>query len=643
MKKACIAAAAALAPALFCLIFLMMYPGAEPTTAAEKKEPVVICVFPLAVVDETDRDEAEKITARFIRILKDNRQADIRTIKDIAGTVPGARDSSDYSPKVRHILMKELSAELILTGNIKAGNDGRKMMNYSLIRTDSDGLLRGGTIAIEYLDSYIKQHEDKIKESITAYQKSRRPSRKDLVPYHGRRLNVCVMQLAPMHPGDIRISEEVSEDIRRRLSEYPYFNIIGMKEMRRVLPGLRSFGDFGEPQRVRLAGTLQADFIVGGEIGLNQKNHVTGGIIVYSGGTGAQLYAMGLEIWGSYKADESFDPQGTFPKTAEQAMSGLVKRIGTKPPERQETALMKEWEKAARRVKVRPGFQYPKPDQAGILLAVDKGTPMPYYLHCPPGHEKTGWSYPLLIFLHGTSARSDTLSPRVIYQSPASVISRFKDGKPSYDETALRDLNQYLKGSFVLMPQLKLSGDPAWNPGDVNRLVTQIMEKYPVDTRRVYLIGCSRGGAGAWSYANMLYSKIAAVVPICGYADGMSGKAEREWLDGTPTWAFHAFDDDVVPITMGSVVIEAILPGELLPGDRNIWQGYPHQNGDRSRPAAVDFTISAVKGTPGPWERGVVYPKGSLTFTVLRGGKHNIMGRVYGIQDLWKWLYAQSR
>lgn len=460
--------------------------------------------------------------------------------------------------------------------------------------------------------------------------------------YDGPRLTLCVLPFAPLKPEHGKLADMVSSDLARQLADMPKIKAIASSEVQKILPGLRTSRDYRPEMRGKLVDAFKPDFIIGGEVGLDENGNQTGGFVIRSGRTGKTL--LRIDQVKFYGAGGTTAGDDYIRRTVLENFMMLTKQIGMKIPAAQTTVLIKQWENELGGVKARRGFQYPGVDRAGTLLVVEKGSPsLPYYLHIPPNYDTTGWSYPLLVFLHGTSARSDTLSPKLITHSPLAGITRMKSGMFSYDETALKSLNQYLKGSFVLMPQLELKGDPSWKPEQINKLVSHIIKKYPVNINRVYVMGISRGGAGAWSYANQLYTKIAAVVPICGYNDGWGWLSGRTRLIDMPTWCFHAFDDTVVPIDGDSDVIEGILPGDLLPNDQSIWPGYPHRNGDSTKAAPFDCTISAVKGKPGEWKQGVVYPGGMLTFTVFPTGGHNIMGRVYAIPDLWKWLYSQEK
>ena len=98
---------------------------------------------------------------------------------------------------------------------------------------------------------------------------------------------------------------------------------------------------------------------------------------------------------------------------------------------------------------------------------------------------------------------------------------------------------------FVLAPQCP--ENQCWVPY-VDLLAQSLLEmaaQYPVDICRLYVTGVSMGGAGTWELLTRYPHKIAAAMPICGYAEPFKLRAAKD----VPVWAFHAEDDPVVPVT----------------------------------------------------------------------------------------------
>ena len=51
----------------------------------------------------------------------------------------------------------------------------------------------------------------------------------------------------------------------------------------------------------------------------------------------------------------------------------------------------------------------------------------------------------------------------------------------------------------------------------------ETIEEFRIDESRVYLTGLSLGGEGAWYLGYLHPDRFAAIVPICGYVEGMDG------------------------------------------------------------------------------------------------------------------------
>ena len=74
------------------------------------------------------------------------------------------------------------------------------------------------------------------------------------------------------------------------------------------------------------------------------------------------------------------------------------------------------------------------------------------------------------------------------------------------------------------------------------------------DIRRIYLMGTSMGGYGAWQLAMSMPELFAAIVPICG--GGMYWNANR--LVNVPVWAFHGGKDTIVFKEESIKMVEAV-------------------------------------------------------------------------------------
>ena len=147
---------------------------------------------------------------------------------------------------------------------------------------------------------------------------------------------------------------------------------------------------------------------------------------------------------------------------------------------------------------------------------------------------KTNPKLPLLVFLHGRGERGSNLN-LVKKHGPAKIVEN-------------KDL------PFIIASPQCPRTDLWWKPKIVAGLVDDVLQKHPVDPDRVYLTGLSQGGFGTWATAAQYPDKFAAAAPICG-----GGKTAWAKKYGTlPIWNFHGDADDVVPVRLSRVMVDAI-------------------------------------------------------------------------------------
>jgi poly(3-hydroxybutyrate) depolymerase len=216
-----------------------------------------------------------------------------------------------------------------------------------------------------------------------------------------------------------------------------------------------------------------------------------------------------------------------------------------------------------------PAGTYPKQ----MDRSVRNGQTCLYWLHLPENYGKTEQEYPMILFLHGSFVQGRDLS---------------RIGKPV--PPPLKDI----KDDFpfvVVTPQCPDEYD-AWPSDLLADLIDDVVQKYSIDSRRVYVTGVSLGGRGCWSFACDYPERVAAIVPVCGTYDHPE---KIHQIKDVPVWAFHGDQDMVVKFTDTSDMVEKL------------------------------------KGCGG-----------NVRFTVYEGAGHNISGRVYHTSELYKWLLRQS-
>jgi hypothetical protein len=144
-----------------------------------------------------------------------------------------------------------------------------------------------------------------------------------------------------------------------------------------------------------------------------------------------------------------------------------------------------------------------------------------------PRNLEMGRKYPFVVYLHG-SCRECVTHERILLESGL----RFWHG---YDRNVQRE------PTFLLAPAGGTGGwsSPARRQA-VFELIDSMVQEFPIDPRRIYMMGFSMGAAGIWNYIQQRPGFFAAVNP---QAIG-GGDVDPEVVRNTPIWATIGIDDD---------------------------------------------------------------------------------------------------
>jgi predicted peptidase len=159
-----------------------------------------------------------------------------------------------------------------------------------------------------------------------------------------------------------------------------------------------------------------------------------------------------------------------------------------------------------------------------------------YLLYLPADYGKSDKKWPLIMFLHGAGERGKNVEV-VKKHGPPKMIAQGK----SFD-------------FIIVSPQCP---NDLWWPEQTEvlmALLDEIETKYRVDTDRVYLTGLSMGGFGTWTLAAKYPNRFAAIAPICGGSERISGSR----LKKVPVWAFHGAKDPTVPLIRSQEMVDAV-------------------------------------------------------------------------------------
>lgn len=203
---------------------------------------------------------------------------------------------------------------------------------------------------------------------------------------------------------------------------------------------------------------------------------------------------------------------------------------------------------------------------------------MPYRLFMPDNHDPKK-AYPLLISFHGAGSRGDD---NLTHLRP--WVAGWLDSSIQKKHPCIILMPQCPKGQqWVNTPWHKGSYSGAKVPVSkamalAKEIVDKIMEEKSIDRSRIYVMGASMGGYGAWNFVMRYPDLVAAAVPVCGAGDPSMANA----LKSIPIWAFHGDMDTTIPPSGSHDMVNAI---EEAGGNRvklTIYEGVKHNSYEKA-------------------------------------------------------------
>jgi len=192
-------------------------------------------------------------------------------------------------------------------------------------------------------------------------------------------------------------------------------------------------------------------------------------------------------------------------------------------------------------------------------LFVSSNDTLPYRILFPKDFDRSK-SYPLILFLHGSGERGNDNELQLKHGADFFLKDSIRENYPA----------------VIVFPQCKT--DMSWNNVKYDLsdpetefefpkkheenlhlsltegLINQLIEKFNLDTNRLYVGGLSMGGMGTFELVNRNPRRFAAAIAICGGAHPNIARRIRR----TSWWIFHGQDDDVVPLASSMQIFEAL-------------------------------------------------------------------------------------
>lgn len=214
------------------------------------------------------------------------------------------------------------------------------------------------------------------------------------------------------------------------------------------------------------------------------------------------------------------------------------------------------------------------------------GVKLPYRLHVPDA-AKRDQELPLILYLHGSGGAGT--------DNRKQISGGNEPGTHVWIEPAVQERHP----AFVLAPQIpeastwhSSSNEPLPHVAALFELLAELRSKLRIDPRRVYVVGQSLGGFGAWDLIARHPETFAAAVPLCGGGDTKRILSARD----VAVWAFHGAKDATILASRSREMVAALR------------------------------TVNS-----------------SVRYTEYPDVGHNVWTRAFGERDLPEWMFAQRR
>lgn len=193
-------------------------------------------------------------------------------------------------------------------------------------------------------------------------------------------------------------------------------------------------------------------------------------------------------------------------------------------------------------------------------LFIKNGDTLPYRVLLPENYDASK-KYPLVFFLHGAGERGNDNEAQLTHGAKLFLREDVRKNFPaivafpqcpreSYWSNVDMPRDSSGKRSFVF----KEDGAPTPAMVLAQGLVKDLMQKYPIEKKQVYVGGLSMGGMGTFEIVRRNPKVFAAAFPICGGAN----PATADKLKKVNWWIFHGAKDDVVPQAHSDAMAEAL-------------------------------------------------------------------------------------
>lgn len=164
--------------------------------------------------------------------------------------------------------------------------------------------------------------------------------------------------------------------------------------------------------------------------------------------------------------------------------------------------------------------------------------PLAYFWFQPAPPYPDGLKFPLVVVLHGAPGKAYAgkflIAPEMQMKYPAFILAPALPASSTWATPA----------PITLADGRALGGGSPYEAlPDVVALIKNLQTQYPIDSKRIYVMGCSEGGVGTFGAVLRYPGIFAAAVPMAGAWN----PEDAPQMTKVPLWAFHGAKDDVMP------------------------------------------------------------------------------------------------
>ncbi|MDD5675610.1 MAG: dienelactone hydrolase family protein [Chitinivibrionales bacterium] len=174
-----------------------------------------------------------------------------------------------------------------------------------------------------------------------------------------------------------------------------------------------------------------------------------------------------------------------------------------------------------------------------------------YLMYVPKDYAQSKKSYPLILFFHGAGQKGEDAAllracslPKQLEENkkesfPFIVVAPQLTGKVGFEMPYSLDRGTWYPTKFLK---------------EVNDLLDHLIERYAIDTARIYCVGASMGAGAVWKMAALYPTRFAAIAPLCG--EGNQEDACK--VKNIPIYVYHCQKDEIMPVAGSDAMVAAV-------------------------------------------------------------------------------------